>query len=63
MKAISIMAVLVADSNNRRLYQEFEVLYEDGETRSIRVVAHRSIRVDLDALYEEKGDESSSKQE
>lgn len=62
MKAISIMATLVADPENRRLYQEFEVVYESGETRSVRVIAHRSIRVDLDALYKEEQDESPSKQ-
>lgn len=54
MRAVSVMFTLVVDATNRKLYQEFEVVYEDGTTRSLKLDAHKSIRIDLDALYADK---------
>lgn len=53
MKAVSIMFALVTDSENRKLFQEVEVIYEDGTLRSLRVLANRALRLDLDQLYKE----------
>lgn len=54
MKAISIMATLAVDSENRRLYHEFEVLYADGTVRHMKIQAYKSVRLDLDSFYMEK---------
>lgn len=45
------MTTLVVDACDKKLYQELEVVYEDGSIRSLRTLARSSIRVDLDTLY------------
>jgi len=53
MKAVSVMISLVVDTDDRRLFQEIEVEYEDGTKRSLKVDAHRSLKVDLSTLWRE----------
>lgn len=54
MKAVSVMLTLVVNADHRKLYQEIEVVYEDGTVRTINLEAHKSLRVDLDTLYNDK---------
>jgi hypothetical protein len=52
MKAVSIMLTLVVDADNRKLYQEVEIVWEDGTVRNLTIEAHKSLRIDIDTLYQ-----------
>lgn len=58
MKAISVMFVLVIDQTCSKVEVEIEAVYEDGETRSMRVPANRAVRLDLDALYRKENQDA-----
>lgn len=45
------MFTLVVDAENRKLYTECEVVYENGSVRTLKCEANKSIRVDFDQLY------------
>lgn len=46
------MLTLVVDADNRKLYQEVEIVWEDGTVRNLTIEAHKSLRIDIDTLYQ-----------